>query len=363
MKEPFLTPRLIGNRFNGHSLPLEILKDFSALEEMLAEIAKREYLADHPNRTRLPKGFTESLELHLSEVKEGSAVAVITLSLGAGLFPPGYADYYERAKEKLVQAIASEHPQTVLAPELLSYFDRFGRSLRAKESIEFALGNEQKTLLTPAKRQKLLKASQVEEWTEEQSIKGYIYAVNVANMTFELQLRDHSKIKAPYAEHHRDVVLTALNTHRQKQLVSVKGVFRQDRAGHLKGVESVEHITLLDPLDVETRLEELMQLKNGWLDGQGQAPQPTQLVQLIQDFDQHYDPDLRLPYLYPTAEGGIQAEWSMNGWEVSLDIDLVQQRAEFQALNLSNHECQDQMIELNAEGWAELNQCLKALQA
>ena len=32
-----------------------------------------------------------------------------------------------------------------------------------------------------------------------------------------------------------------------------------------------EHVTPLDPLDVEIRLKELAQLQDGWLDGKGRA--------------------------------------------------------------------------------------------
>ena len=35
MNQEFLRPRLVGRRFDEHTLPLDILKDFSALEEML----------------------------------------------------------------------------------------------------------------------------------------------------------------------------------------------------------------------------------------------------------------------------------------------------------------------------------------
>jgi hypothetical protein len=38
--EPFLTPRLVGDRFEGHAIPLEVLKDFAVLEEMIVEVAK-----------------------------------------------------------------------------------------------------------------------------------------------------------------------------------------------------------------------------------------------------------------------------------------------------------------------------------
>jgi len=168
MNQEFLRPRLVGRRFDEHTLPLDILKDFSALEEMLIEVAKRQYLAAHPDRQRAPKGFTKGLELHLTAVEEGSAIPVIALAFAA-LFPSADADYFDQAKDQIVEAIASaEHgQQPALPPELLRYFDRFGRGLHEGEAMEFSRSNGQTASLTPATRERLLRASQAESWTEE----------------------------------------------------------------------------------------------------------------------------------------------------------------------------------------------------
>lgn len=36
----FLTPRLTGKRFDDHTIPLDLLEDFAALEEFFIEVAK-----------------------------------------------------------------------------------------------------------------------------------------------------------------------------------------------------------------------------------------------------------------------------------------------------------------------------------
>jgi hypothetical protein len=54
------------------------------------------------------------------------------------------------------------------------------------------------------------------------------------------------------------------------------------------------------------------------LDGIGTAPDKEVLKRLAAAFDTHFDPELPLPYLYPTPEDGIQAEWSLNenAWSI-----------------------------------------------
>ena len=67
----FLRPRLVGKRFEGHSIPLELLGDLAVLEAMVIEVAKWRYLQDNPNRKRSPRKFTEGISLTLTSVEQG----------------------------------------------------------------------------------------------------------------------------------------------------------------------------------------------------------------------------------------------------------------------------------------------------
>ena len=96
----------------------------------------------------------------------------------------------------------------------------------------------------------------------------------------------------------------------------------------------IEHTTLLDPIDVPARLEELKALRNGWLNGRGIAPDPAGLDWLAREIKTSYPEELPLPYVYPVAEGGVRLEWSITPHDVSLEIDLRQKSGEWHALNL-----------------------------
>ena len=87
--ETFLRPRLVGKRFENHAVPLEFLKDIAALEELVIEVAKHLFLADHQDRQRSPRGFTKGIELTLTGVQSGSAVVTIDLAVRSNtLFRP-----------------------------------------------------------------------------------------------------------------------------------------------------------------------------------------------------------------------------------------------------------------------------------
>lgn len=119
------------------------------------------------------------------------------------------------------------------------------------------------------------------------------------------------------------------------------------------------------PLDIETRLEELAQLQDGWLDGKGCAPDRASLIRLALAFDERFSPDLPLPHLYPTLEGDVQAEWTLGSWEVSLEIILPSLAADYQSVHIASGETLEQELLLAAEdgtGWTALNDALAQLQ-
>lgn len=117
-------------------------------------------------------------------------------------------------------------------------------------------------------------------------------------------------------------------------------------------------------MDIETRLEELAQLQDGWMDGNGRALNRASLMRLVQAFGESFDPDLPLPYLYPTPEGGVQAEWTLGRWEVSLEIILPSLAADYQAVHTETGETREQVLSLAAENgsdWTALNNALTNL--
>lgn len=355
---PHFRSVLHGERFSGHEVPLEVLKDFAVFEEMLIEVAKREYLADHPERARIPRGFTKGLELRLAQLEPGS------VALSMVLVGPSSGDasaYVGRAHDKIVNSIAN-FSQPELPPEMLRYFDRLGRSLLPGERIAFLRDNGKgEASLTPQVRKELLRASQAEEWTEEALLKGKVPEADVANGRFELELTDGTKLKAPLDAQHKASIIGALGGYPNRML-AVKGILRSDKHGTRRSIDSVEHVTELDPLDVEVRLEELAALGDGWLNGRGQALDKAGLKVLAQGFDEFFDSALPLPYLYPTAEGGVVAEWTLGDWEVSLEVQMPGCEAVFQALHPGADESRD--LEFNLGGppdWATLNAELREL--
>lgn len=358
---PFWEPRLVGGRFEQNVLPLEFLRDLSVLEEMIIEVAKTCFLKDNPDRKRSPRGFATGVSLNLSSLESGSVVPVILLATAVGLGGANeYKECFDQARDSIVQAIgaaAENRPVVQALPELerhLAYFDRFGRGLQEGEAIEFPTADpESPVRYTKEVRRRLLLASpKVNELTDEVRIRGMIPEANQDAMTFQIQLADGRKVGAPIPQQHLDTILEAFNGYKQGARVQVQGVGKFSRQERLQGIESIEHISHLDPMDILWRFDEFRTLKNGWLAGEGFAPSGEGLDRLARAFEDHFPEAAPLPFAYPTPEGGVRFEWTIDPYEISLDIDLNTLSGSWHALNLDSDEDEAATVSLaTRDGW------------
>lgn len=109
------------------------------------------------------------------------------------------------------------------------------------------------------------------------------------------------------------------------------------------------------PLDVAAQLTDLAQLEDGWLNGEGRAPDRDGLAWLADRFERSWPRDLPSPYIFPTVEGGVQAEWSLPPYEASLEVDLGARTGEWHALNLETDAEDRRTCDLDGDGdWAWL---------
>ena len=357
----FLKPKLVGARFQGHAIPLEVLKDLAVLEEMVIEVAKWQFIKDHPGRERAPRGFTDGIELKLTAVEDGRAIPVIILCIAsATLFPPDNQVYFEKARESIVCAVAAAERGTSARDHLpqsaLGYFDRIGRGLRDEEAIEFpTAGQTTPARLTRETRRRLVAESNVTQVTEEVAVRGSVPEADQADMTFEIQLFDGRKIKAPMTTANAQAVLDAFTGYKTGVRVLLQGIGKFNRQGKLEAFDSVEHVNQLDPLDVPARLEELRNLKAGWLDGAGEVPSVAGLDWLSNVFSANFSNDAILPYVYPTPEGNLRAEWAAGGKESSLDVDLASHKGAWHGFNTQTQDEEERELNLdNSDDWAWL---------
>ena len=365
-KNVFLEPKFVGERFEQHTIPLDLLKDLAVLQQLISSTARWHYLNDNTERVRTPNGFSEWGQLELADIKPGSAIPVITLGMSQNIPDDAELSFYNNARDSMIRAIeaasaddsSSEKITEFLSPALLSFFDRIGRSLKDGEWIEFPKRSKTAKLDSKA-RKRLTKAAQLAEYTKEVKIRGSVSQVKLDLGTLKVDVITGSSVDISLAPEYLDNAMQALKTYNDVAPINVLvvGIGRFDRSDTLKFVESVDQFVILDPLDVGARLDLLKNLKPGWLDvDQGKQLSSERLEALTSLFEKYYGNDLTPPFLFPTEEGNVQAEWQTESYNITLEVDL--ETLDSELLLADRHGDNDVEMEISlsdAEGWKQLN--------
>ena len=360
--ESFLRLRFVGMRFDDHAIPLELLKHLAVLEEMVIEVAKWKFLEDHPGRQRSPRGFARGIRLKLTAIDRGSAVLNIGLAVDQSpqslLFPPIFREQLEDARDEIIGVVGGATPERLTeqgtSGRLADYLDRIGRGLKDGEAVEFANPDGKVTATLTRDFQRLLayKRSGPRELTGKLSVRGVVPEADQHEMTFDIQLFDGRRVKAPIEPQHLDTVRQVFSGYKDGLRATFQGIGRLSHNNQLLGFLSIQDVTVLDTLDVGAQLDDLRTMQDGWLEGGGRAPSGPGLAWLSDAFDQHFSEAAPLPYLYPTESGGVQAEWSLGPNEVTLEIDLTTHEAEWHVLNTSTDDVSERILDCDdANDW------------
>lgn len=366
MKSEFIKPKLVGERFNEHSIPVEVLKDWAAFEGLVAETAKWLYLQENSERQRVPRGFVDGFALHLSSVGVGSAIATLDRIHPPGsLLPDAYAVWFEKARDRVLDVMSAVHSgtsiDTLLPKNLLSYFDQFGRSLRGSERVEFTSGDKP-VVIYDTKIRKALVLRTASEYRTEEQLRGAISELDAEKGTLTFKLVNGRKISGTYAKEVREQAVAALGSFGES-LVLAECIVVRDQSDNAKSIEAISRIEPLDPLDVPARLEALALLKDGWMDGEGIALSKGSISWFSGSWMAFWPEDLPLPYLYPTPLGMLQAEWSGEHRSVTLEVDTSKKTASLLVSRNDDGEV-DTDLELNLEqasGWSEIARIVRSL--
>ncbi|MBX3640284.1 MAG: hypothetical protein KF888_07200 [Nitrosomonas sp.] len=353
MKTDFSQPRFTGVRFDEHTLPVDVARDLAAYETLIIELAKHLYLQDHPDRQRVPKGFAANFRLDIERIDEGSARPMLALVMAGVLaLQGGERDCFERARDLVAECVAA--PDGALPGsfprELLVHFNQFGRSLREDETLELPLpGLNTVATLTQDKRKRLVLAAD-RVYEREITLSGYIEEADFAKPSFRLRLSDGGQATIPLPESFQNTVRNYLGRHRHQ--INVKGIGTFDSWDRLQKVISTESMELVKNFALSSRFDEISQLKDGWFEGRGIAPDANALDRVSEKLIADFPDRLPLPQVAPKQDGNLLLEWKAEG-DPSLDIDLVNSQASFHAFGI-NDEDVEQDFNLDAAGWQTL---------
>lgn len=335
-KQPFISPRFVGARFDQVTLPLVVARDLAAYEELVVELAKHLYRRKHPDRIKVPRGFAREFSLHLdTTIQSGSAipslVAVFTSSM---LFSQLPAEFHE-AKELINEVIAT--PQGEALPDnfpssFYSYFNRIGRSLGEGEFIEWRPESSQnKAILDQAKRIQLVRSHRN---TYEATIDeiGHVVTLDTVKPAGSFRRLTGDIVPFIYSDPFFSDLKKAFGV--ERMFVRLRGIGSFDGNDSLNSIPEIEEVDLLPHWTLVCAVEKLALLKAGWLEGHGASFSIETISQISQDLSQAFPMDLEYPIVVPTGDGHVSLEWVRPQSRIELEANTTDQQLELYATNV-----------------------------
>lgn len=345
-KSLFLKPILKGNRFDDHSIPVEVFSEFNSYKNLILEVAKHLYKKKN-SKQRLPGGFGDQLTLKISQIQQGSAIALLEREYDST------SDYveFEEARD-LVDAVIAQKGQITNFPENLYYlFDSFGKTLVDGEEFLLCKPNQLSTDATIYSKQvrgQLLSINR-KPFLGSINVSGRITDVNLVNGRFEMQTHNGITISGQYTEEFKQTLRDAHTNYESTSAFSVGSAFISPD-NSVSRIEKLQHLVCISDDDkissipaFEQTLDAMKQLKQGWFDGQDGLPIDPALIENVKKllFDFFQTHSIVFPYLYPTTDGGVRAEWSWGKWEVSTEFVHNQKQSEVFATQINGSQVRE----------------------
>lgn len=352
MKTEFIQPRFDGQRFEEHTLPIEVARDLAAYETLVVELAKHLYLQEHQDRQRVPKGFTADFHLHLEKIDEGSARPLLSVVMAGMLgLTGGTNTYFERARDLISECIAApdgQLPQN-FPRDLLVHFNQIGRSLRSDESLELPRAGAVPAVLTPDRRKRLVLAAD-RVYEREIELVGSIGEADWERSSVRLRLVNGSQtvVTMPASFHAKAREFGG----RPRHQVTLKGIATFDSWDALQKVVAVEHLEIQRNYELVKRIDELAELKDGWLDGEGVALDANQLALIAEKLEAHFPENVLLPAIVPTPAGDLLFEWAVKG-HPSVDFFMETGVAEFHSFGNDEIEIEREFRLTDDNAWEQ----------
>ena len=168
-------------------------------------------------------------------------------------------------------------------------------------------------------------------------------------------LADGTEVPGPMVEDHYDNIIEATKDYRKGAKILLQGVGTRNRQGKLIRIDSIENSSVLEPLDIHARFEELRLLKQGWFDGEGTPFDPAEMDWLESSVREHYVPGAPLPHIFPAPDGQIVFQWRIADTSATLEVDLGQKTGYWHAFDVKKStDCDEDLNLGTASGWSRL---------
>ncbi|HXI99290.1 MAG TPA: hypothetical protein VNG73_10125 [Gemmatimonadaceae bacterium] len=318
-KNKFLRLTFDGGRFAGHAVPVEVLPELTTFQDLIFTVARRLFLDENTDRKRMPKGFADSAQLLLASTEDNCFTAGLVRPTDSAA---DHDKYFVDARDLTITALAaSALPDADLPPafpkEAYRLLAEVGRRLGEDEGLIVQNGGGSRAKVTKRSRTRLATMVNVPLEIEE-TFDGEVEKIDDSSNVFILR-RKGEKLEVRYDRPSRARVIEAfaqrpiVGIHFRGLVVSGSSV---RKATQVDDLELFEHPRAAEVLKLWARLDHLGEIEDGWIESEGQAPSKDALMRardvLARLLVDHEWTDR--PKLFPTPDGGVQAEWTLGPW-------------------------------------------------
>lgn len=309
---------MTGARFEGGVLPIGAVEELRKYQTLIERVAKQVFLKENPGRKRVSKQDVGVLqfELAITEISEGCVG--IDLGIHRSATPRLLdSDVIEEAEAIVRDALAEIAQEKTLPerfpPSCLPDLADLGSSLEPGETVILARtkalwadSQSKFTRHSGTKLRELLASAEPGDF--EDVLHVHVSGVRTDPQKFYYQEEDSERnhegsFRAPEMFERLHSVCGFAN---RSPLVALS-LLRQGDAQ--KRVVDVLNVEVLLPDSWSNRLQELAELRPGWLDGSGQPPTRQSIQAAEALLFALIESRLPRPGIFPTPEGGIQMEW------------------------------------------------------
>lgn len=321
--EDFLNIKYEGSRFSKGRLPLDVLADLQALEDILTSFAREIWLEEN-DRERMPTGYTDWFNIALVGVGEGSALPKLQLKVAEPEAPLledlSRHNLMKRAEDKFAEvlAFAENGKEVTLSPTQIRNFNRFLTNLKPGELFKYKstpgedFTGDNVISLDVVRRKRFLTSVTT---SYEQRIQGRGRLKNVDESGY-LKFVSHDFKEFSVVDNSQDPTIYGSNIGSYYEFdLTVER--RHDDV--IQSVITIHDLSLLEDPTI-TAIDKMATLEDGWLDGYGTSVGET-VRELAKKFVGSFT---GLPSFYavaPTEEGGILLEYTNNGWDYGIEFN------------------------------------------
>jgi hypothetical protein len=296
-------------------------------------------------------------------------VAEVTLITDGSLLE-GFDPRLQRARAACDRFLATlshiqeqrQEPLPLLPDTAWPYVEKFGRGLQSDESIFMASARIGEVRLTRDIRRQLLRSRPgTKPLSEDVKVLAKVVDVRPRDRVMPIELNDGRVIPCTInAEQVADLGDVRVGDFGARWAL-IRGIGLFDRSQQLLRVEEADELELLDNTDPIVQIEQLRQLPAGWLDGKGVPPPGPLLDQISAWLENHLGGEEPTPRLYPTPEGGVEAEWLIGRLDLSIEFDPNNNTVHWHAMDLDRDTVEEDIVPLHdAENLQALGKKLEA---